>query len=336
MTDGSTDDAASIGHLRAPARLNLRQLEAFAAVVTAGSVTGAARLLNVSQPGVSRLLTDLERAAGFRLFQRERGRLVITPEGTALHEEIARTLQGIGQIERAASEIRAMRRGHLRIAVMPAFTFDLVPPALAAFMARHPELRLTFEARNSRTILDAVAGQRVDLGVTQLRTPQPGVAVLGSWRSDCVCVMQPGHPLARRTEVRAADIAAHALVALPPESIAGRSLAAMMAAEGFAPAAQTEALTSHAACALAAEGLGVAVVDAFTAAIYGARLLARPVRPVVNFGFQVVAPAERPLSRAAEAFLATLRDHLAGDPRVRAEEAHDTAPVSNCARSTLP
>jgi DNA-binding transcriptional LysR family regulator len=90
--------AAMLRSLRAPDRLNLRQVEAFMAIAAAGSITAAAALLNVSQPGLSRLLMQLERRLGFPLFLRQGKRLTITPEGLDFREEVARSLAGMGHL----------------------------------------------------------------------------------------------------------------------------------------------------------------------------------------------------------------------------------------------
>jgi DNA-binding transcriptional LysR family regulator len=70
--------------------INLRQLEAFRAVMLTKSITRAAEMLFVSQPAVSRLISDLESTVEFDLFQRVKKRLIPTPEGEALFEEVER------------------------------------------------------------------------------------------------------------------------------------------------------------------------------------------------------------------------------------------------------
>src|SRR3546814_12433328 len=68
--------------------MNLRQIEIFHAVYTNGSVSAAARALNVSQPSVSKTLRHAESTLGFRLFERTRGRLVATDDAHALFAEV--------------------------------------------------------------------------------------------------------------------------------------------------------------------------------------------------------------------------------------------------------
>jgi DNA-binding transcriptional LysR family regulator len=315
--DGRADHAALaalVRGLRGAQRLNLRQLEAFSAIVAAGSISGAARLLNVSQPGLSRLLMALEQSLGFPLFLRHGKRLAITPEGAEFADEIARSLAGLGALEKAAEDLRGMRRAVLRVAALPALCFQVMPRAIAGFMREHPGLRVQFEGLSAQRIVEAVAARQVEVGVTQMFGAVPGVGIAATYASDCVCVMPPGHTLAARQTVRPADLEGQDLVALPASSAAGTRLAEVL---GGPPEARVETFLSSAACAMVAEGMGIAVVDPFTAQIFGDRVQTRPFRPAVDFGFQVVHPAPHPLSRPATAFLRHLAGSLAQDSRIR-------------------
>ncbi|MCP4433148.1 MAG: LysR family transcriptional regulator, partial [Gammaproteobacteria bacterium] len=75
--------------------MNLRQLEAFRAVMITRSITRASELLFVSQPAVTRLINDLESSVAFPLFQRIKKRLHPTPEAHAFYEEVERSFAGL-------------------------------------------------------------------------------------------------------------------------------------------------------------------------------------------------------------------------------------------------
>ncbi len=301
--------------LRAAQRLNLRQVEAFSAIVAAGSITGAARMLHVSQPGLSRLLSALERALGFALFERRGKRLIITPDGSAFAGEITRTLAGLRTLERVAEDLRLMRRTTLRIAAIPALCLQVVPRAVAAFLRAHPGVKVQVEALGAQRVVESVAARQVEIGVTQSAGAVPGVATLAAYHSACVCVMPPGHALAGHAAIGPAEVLAHEMILLPPSSAAGMHLAAALRQ---APSSRVETFLSSAACAMVVEGMGIAVVDPFTAEMFAPRLLALPFRPVVDFGFELIRPAAQPLSRAGAAFLAILQQSIVEDPRITA------------------
>ena len=70
--------------------LNSRQIEAFRAVMLSGTTTAAAKILNTTQPGISRLLAQLQSASGLKLFEIQRGRLLPTPEARELFAAVQR------------------------------------------------------------------------------------------------------------------------------------------------------------------------------------------------------------------------------------------------------
>jgi DNA-binding transcriptional LysR family regulator len=193
----------------------------------------------------------------------------------------------------------------------------VLPRAIAGFAARHEALELQFEGQNAQRVMENVLAGHVDVGITQVLGPAPGIGLIAAFRTDCVCVMPKGHALAGEAVVGPKALAAHPLVALPGHSPAGLSLARILAEAGIEVVPRVKTFLSSAACALVAEGVGIAVVDAFTAEFFAGRLEVRPFLPAVDFGFQAIRPALQAPSRAAQAFSAHLLDALAVDPRIR-------------------
>ena len=85
--------------------MEIRQLEAFAAVMSTGSVTGAARLLARSQPAITRLVQELEAEVGYALFARSGPRVTPTEQGHLLYGDVERALGGLRQVQQRAAEI---------------------------------------------------------------------------------------------------------------------------------------------------------------------------------------------------------------------------------------
>lgn len=108
------------------AAVNLRHIEIFHAVMTAGNLTEAARLLHTSQPTVSRELARFEKVLGLTLFERTRGRLHPTVQGLRLFEEVQRSWYGLDRIVSAAESLREFRQGELSIACLPAGLFTIL------------------------------------------------------------------------------------------------------------------------------------------------------------------------------------------------------------------
>jgi DNA-binding transcriptional LysR family regulator len=121
--------------------INLRQIEAFKAVVDCGTVSRAAEMMNVSQPAISKLIAHLEEDAGLRLFDRLKGRLAPTRRGMRLYEEVERIFAGVRQIENAIETIRRDEQRRLLIGVMPALSGSFIQQATSNFLAQQPDVR---------------------------------------------------------------------------------------------------------------------------------------------------------------------------------------------------
>ena len=114
------------------ARINSRQVEAFRAMMLTGSVTEAAKLMNVTQPAVSRLLRDFQALLKMELFEKRGTGLVPVAAATALYMEVERSFVGLERITATAEEIRSRRTGTLRIAALPALANGFLPRLLRA------------------------------------------------------------------------------------------------------------------------------------------------------------------------------------------------------------
>jgi molybdenum-dependent DNA-binding transcriptional regulator ModE len=99
--------------------MRLRQIEVFHAIYTSGSMTNAARLLNVSQPSVSKVLAHAEQQLGYLLFDRVKGKLVATPEADRLFGLVSNVYEHVEQLRHVAENLRASDVGKVRIAASP-------------------------------------------------------------------------------------------------------------------------------------------------------------------------------------------------------------------------
>ncbi|EGR0769272.1 LysR family transcriptional regulator [Vibrio parahaemolyticus] len=116
--------------------MNLRQLEVFYAIMQAGTVSGAARLLHVSQPNVTRVLAHTEQQLGFALFERVKGRLVPTQEAKALLPEAEKVYQQLGQFRSLTNKVKQGTQ-HLRIGAPPVLAAHLLAPTVALLSKEH-------------------------------------------------------------------------------------------------------------------------------------------------------------------------------------------------------
>src|SRR5258708_31327643 len=113
--------------------MNARQLEVFRAIMRCGTLTGAAKALNVSQPALSQILLHTEDELGLKLFERLKGRLVPTPEAEQLFPEADRLFRDFDNLRRFASDLKHGKTGLLRLPSPPPPSPSMRPHALQPF-----------------------------------------------------------------------------------------------------------------------------------------------------------------------------------------------------------
>lgn len=261
--------------------MTFKQLEAFHAVIAAGSVTRAAETLRVSQPAISRMLADLEASAGFPLFVRSARQLNPTERARALHAEVERSLVGLGQIESVARALRERGEGRLRLAVIPSLLSAVAERMLAPFAAAHPQVSTSLEVASTLDALDWLSARQAELGVTFEPMSQPGVEVDVIGATEAACVTPAGHPLALRGgPVGPADLAGWPFISYRQDSVFRADVDRLFDAVAAPRDLRFEARTTAAVCELVAALGGVAVIPCPGPAIAAdARLALLPFRP---------------------------------------------------------
>jgi DNA-binding transcriptional LysR family regulator len=256
-----------------------RALTAFRQTILSGSVTDAASALGRTQPAVSRLLKELEADVGFVLFQRVKGRLVLTPEGRYFFDELQRSFVGFERVTTVAAEIRQGRHGSLRIAAMPAAAASFLPDALAEFARAFAGTSLELRVHSSVEVARLVQAQECDLGIIEGSLAPPALVVTRRHSLRCVVVAPPKSPLRRKRTITLQDFHGQAFVALSAErSALGAQLAASLVRAGIEPRTTATTQLTASVSALVLQGLGIGVVDEPTAVMHVAHGgVARPL-----------------------------------------------------------
>ena len=282
-----------------------RQVEAFRAVILAGSATGAAQLMSLTQPAVTRLIQDIEYRLQLTLFERRGGKLVPTSDAITLYREVERSFQGLERIERQAADLRERRVGRLRIAGLPALAVDFLPAFAARFLAARPTLEITVLGPTSPLALDWVSSGQCDLAVVHEQFQSTAVRTTPLPAFAAVVALPRSHPLAAKHEIHATDLHEQDFITLAAPSLIEHTISSVFAAHRVRPRLRVESPLTMMACRMAAEGIGCTLVDPFTADHYaGERLVVRPFRPAILFEWAIITPSFTPVAPLAEEFMA--------------------------------
>lgn len=285
--------------------MNSRQIEVFAAVMKAGTVSRAAEILGVTQPGVSRLVAELERSLGFALFDRVRNRIVPTPEGRTFFAEVEANFRGMDRLRASAARIRDYGAGQLRVATLSALSSSIVPTAVLRFRNLRPDATVTLMVLPSRDVRDGVASGIYDIGLAADEIDVTGVVHQVFVQPRALCAMPLGHPLAERETIGPHDLSGVDFVAYVPEDRARQRFDMILSEAGAAPPrVVVETIYAATVCALVAEGVGVGLVSPYAIAGHDQRrLVLRPFEPAVQSRSFLILPPDRPKSQLVRDFI---------------------------------
>jgi len=291
-----------------------REIEIFRAVMTAGSVSKAARLLGVTQPAVSQSLRRLETHAGMPLFQRLSGKIYPTQEAVALLAEVHRHFVGMDAIEHRIRSLRQFGTGRVRIASLPGIGVGFLPRVLGELKLAEQNVVVSLQIMSSRDVRRRLLANEADIGLMADEVALTGLEHSVFARYDGVVALPVGHPLAKKAVIAPADLAPYPFVALNPEDGASERLDAIFRAHGVAPRVVVETPYTIGLCELIRNGVGVGIVNPVTALDYADRgIVLRAFSERLEFVCMLAMPAGKPLSAFMMELLSVMRARLDTD-----------------------
>lgn len=290
--------------------MRLKHIEVFNAIMLTGSVSGAARLLHVTQPAVTQTLQHAELQLGYVLFTRQRSRLVPTNEAQTLYPEVQKLVSQLESVRRLADGLRAGKRTELRLLIVPSLAVRALPDALRPFRRRHPDVAVSVRMLHSHEITQAIALREGDVGIVYGAAQHPAVQQVPVATGRLVCVsLRAARGGDRRTTVELADLMRSGFIRIDERDPLGAMLAEQCARLGLEPTGGLTAQTHHIAMVLAEQGFGPAIIDSFTAAATTSDALeVRTLLPEVRVNVQALLPqgerSPQPAADLIEAFKA--------------------------------
>ncbi|WP_332816418.1 LysR family transcriptional regulator [Ramlibacter sp.] len=284
---------------------SVRQLRAFVAVYRTGQVSAAAAQLALTQPAVTVLLRELEAKLGVRLFDRSTRTLRRTEAAAEAIAYAERALAELEALGTSMAELAGVRRGRVRIAATATVAQTLLPPVLRRFLDEHPGVKVEVEDVAPTGFVETLLAERVDFGIGTLEQPVPGLREQVFLRDNLAAVSLAGPRFPSGKPITWRQLAALPLVTVKPGYGVRRRIEAAADAAGVRLQVAHEVSLLTTALAMAASGLGVAVVPAsLLAYVADARLVARRLtRPAVERNTAVVSKQERALMPPAQAFV---------------------------------
>lgn len=289
--------------------MDLRQLEAFAAVMTTGSITGAGQMLGRSQPAVTRSIQDLEQELGLRLFERSGPKVTPTTQAFLLRAEVESTLAGARQILQRAHHIAHDDTREISLGATPALAAGLIPAALARLPKELLPQQIHLRSMLAEQVVQAALAKTLDIGVVSLPLEHKGLQIHWIGEASCVAVMAENAALAAHEVISLEQLAQQQVITLSnPYRLRGR-IDSAFAEAGEEVAQLQETNSSLNAVQMARAGLGIALVDPVTAlGIPMQGVVVRPLSQHIAFFFGLVSPFAHEQNDITRALITALKD----------------------------
>ncbi len=228
----------------------------FTAVAEAGSVRGAAQMLNVAASAISRQIILLEQQSNIALFERRGRSLKLSAAGEILLNGLKSAVQGHETTLDHLDALRGLKRGRIRIATVESISVSPLPDLLARFAADYPGVEITVTVAGSDAVTDLVRSHDADLGFTFNPATLEGLDVKLVKEMQLGAVMAPDHPLARERRLLFAQCLQYP-VAWPARGLSLRAILDKMMGKA-APAHAFECNSLRLMAALARRGRCIA------------------------------------------------------------------------------
>ncbi|MBN4055554.1 LysR family transcriptional regulator [bacterium AH-315-K03] len=244
-------------------KFNFKQLEVFRAIMIAKTVSGAAELLFLSQPAVSRALKTTEMKLGIQLFERNKGRLIPTPEGEELFKELEPIYARIEGLEWTIDRLTQNENRLLRIGCTPSLARHILPRLITETRKKSPDITLRIDVLSNEELADYITVQKGDFAVSLYDPNHPLISAEPSISSDVVCVVPKEHTLAKLECVALEDLAAYDWVLYHPDCALGRMSTQLFDGANIQPKTSVLVRYNDDACAMVEYGAGLSLVSEF-------------------------------------------------------------------------
>jgi LysR family transcriptional regulator, carnitine catabolism transcriptional activator len=290
------------------ANVTLKQLQAFVAVAELGRFNLAAAHLGLTQSVVSILIKELEDELSHRLFDRNTRMVSLTRAAREFLPQARKVLDDLGIAIDDIRDLNSLRRGSVAVAAAIVLAATIVPPAIARYVRRYPNIAVTVRDMPEEEIVPALKRNEVDLGVGTLSADDVEIETTPLDRDRLTLLCRAEHRLATLEAVRWRDLDGETLIGLAKDNPLRGIVDRVLAVVGTEARMRYEVRYSTTAISMVAEGLGVAVLPENSGQLTAAANVKAVVLadPVINRDISVLQLRQRALSPAAARMRETL------------------------------
>ena len=284
--------------------MRLRHIEVFHAIYTNGSITNAAKMLHVSQPSVSKVLSHAEMQLGFKLFERIKGRLIPTDEANMLFDEVDKIYQQMRSIKSTAENIKKAEFGNINLSVTPALGFDALPNAIAKYHKIYPHVNFNVQTVHNNEVLQALLEHKCDIAILFSPCVMPSVKSIELAQSELVIVYPKTTFPELPEQLTLNNLVDLEFIDISDSGPLGNLLWGRMMEEHVVLNSTIKVQTYFIAARLVTQGAGICIVDKYTAlGNLSDNVAIASFNPPLNFTVNALHLENSALSKASVSFL---------------------------------
>jgi DNA-binding transcriptional LysR family regulator len=215
--------------------INLNQLRVFYHAAKHQNFTRASEDLHITQPGVTAQARLFEETCGLVLFKKRGRRVFLTDEGKILFEYAKKVFDTEGEMEDAIEDLRALKRGVLRLGTTKAYARYFMPVLITSYHQQYPNIRINLDEGSSRDMIQSLVEFRNEIAVIARAEDHPDVTFTPFSQEELVLIVPPGHPWTRRRAVRVEELAQEPIIMKDVGSGTRRVLNELFTRSGYEP-----------------------------------------------------------------------------------------------------
>ncbi len=292
--------------------MTLRQIEVIRAVMLTGTIGGAAQMLNVSAPGISRLVKHTEESLGLRLFERKAGLFTPSVEASAVFEQVREVYRGVENLQVALTALQKGEDVRLAFASAPSIAQFIAARVLKRVRNRYADLFVDLNILKIEETVDYLLLERGEFVIMSSAVQNAAIENEKIAEGRLAVILPEGHRLAEKNLISAADLEDEPLIGVDPSDPYGALLADPFRRAGIELRHTMRGRFAQTVVSLVRHGLGVALIDEFSVAeVYMPGLVRRSLAEEVKVETYVNTKKGRVLSGFAEYAIQQFRRELA-------------------------
>lgn len=275
--------------------MKLRQIEIFHAISQMGTISGAAKFLNVSQPNVSRILSHTEQQLGFSLFNRSTKGLIMTREGEQLLPEVETLTKNLQVIEELTKSMHTNNAKTIRIGAAHACSQMIISPILVKYHQQKPNIHVDLITEHFSALQQAVLDDHLDFALIFGQEIDQALIAEPLIQANMVAII-PKH-INHPPKVTLSWLCENNLLMMQKNDPLGSILHRTLEEKHLTPVAPLLIKTYSVIADMVLSGGGVGVVDIFTAMRYANDIKIVPLTELSPFDLMLITRRDKRQSK---------------------------------------